>query len=148
EEKKSKSEVRSYYLREMLLSLDHPLVAQEMEENCQIERRLGMRIHQSYWNAEIVELLYRIPPRILNHGDRSKGLVREMVNRRFPNLGFGSQKKVTATNFFDSLVKEQATLSLRKLGGLRKLAELGIVDEKKLDLSKGTFSGNNISPTF
>lgn len=130
----SGSEVpESFYLREMRMALDHPLIALEMEETFETGRRLGARMAQPYWDPDLVDLLYRVPPEVLNRGDRSKGLVRESLERRFPNLGFRRQKKAVSTNFFQTILLADAPETWRSMGGPRALTALGIVDPHALE---------------
>src|SRR5207302_7862470 len=75
-----------FYFRELRRTLDHPLVALELEEIFESGRRVGLRVLQPFWDAELVQLLSRIPPRRLNLGGRSKGLVRTALNQRFQHL--------------------------------------------------------------
>jgi hypothetical protein len=117
-----------YYVREMRSALDHPLVSLEAEEVFENGRRLGLRFLHPFLDADLVDLLYRIPPQLLNRGERSKGLVRASLARRFPNLGFERQKKILVTDFYSSVMLREGPVILRSLGGLRTLAELGIID--------------------
>jgi hypothetical protein len=90
----------------MRSGLGHPLVAMELEELFEQSRRLGVRVLQPFWDAALVEFLYRTPPAMLNQTGRSKGLVRDTVARRFPRLGFETQLKVTATRFGRSVIAQ------------------------------------------
>jgi hypothetical protein len=54
--------------------------------------------------------------------------VRDSVSRRFPDLGFERQKKVTGTSFYRSLMHAEGPVEWKRLGGPRRLAEAGIVD--------------------
>ena len=105
-----------FYFRELWESLDHPLTAMEMEEVFESGTRMGLRILMPYWDADLLEMLYRIPPHLLNKGGRSKGLVRQSVARRFPQLGFERQKKVIATNFFNSTMLQDGKKGLASSG--------------------------------
>jgi asparagine synthetase B (glutamine-hydrolysing) len=132
EESGGNPDVESLYEREMRRALDHPLVSWEMEEAFESGRRLGMTVRQPFWDAELVELLYRTPPELLDRGGRAKGLVRQMVARRFPGLGFERQKKVLATNFFNARVLQEGKDAWQAMGGASALAQLGIVEEGSL----------------
>jgi asparagine synthase (glutamine-hydrolysing) len=121
------------YIREMRSGLDHPLVAMELEELFEQGRRLGLQVLQPYWDAALVEFLYRMPPKLLNRGGRSKGLVRETVARRFPRLGFEIQRKVTASRFGRSLIVEEGRRALNDLGGATALADAGVVHAPTLN---------------
>jgi Asparagine synthase len=116
------------YIREMRETLDHPLVSMELEGYFEQGRRLGIRILQPFWDAALVDFLYRTPPELLNRGGRAKGLVRETVARRFPTLGFDTQRKVLATRFAQSLVLRYAPEAWREIGGATALADAGVVD--------------------
>jgi asparagine synthase (glutamine-hydrolysing) len=133
----------SYYLREIRKTLDHPLISWELEEISENSRQMGVRVLQPYWDAEIIELLCRTPPNLLNKGGRSKGLVRHGLERRFPNAGFERQKKVSALNFFNNSLLQQGERVWESMGGARALAELGSVDAKLLDAKIHQVLANN-----
>ena len=59
-------------------------------------------------------------------------LVRASLARRFPDLGFAQHRKIEATSFYASLIYRNGREVWDRLGGLRTLSELGIVDEGKL----------------
>jgi hypothetical protein len=79
------------------------------------------------------QFLCRIHPRVLDRGGRTKGLVREQVAARFPGLGFERHKKVSASRYFSDTVAAEAPLAWDRLGGVRTLARLGIVDARKAE---------------
>jgi asparagine synthase (glutamine-hydrolysing) len=136
-----------FYFQEVRGSLDHPLVSMEMEEAFEIGRRIGVRFQHPYWDAEVVELLYRTPPELLVRDGRAKGLVRETVAKRFASLGLERQKKVAATSFYQALIRDEVPQLWKDSGGIRALAGLGIVDAAKADaitahaISRGDVSG-------
>jgi hypothetical protein len=92
-----------------------------------------MRMLQPFWDADLVEFLYRTPPDLLNRGGRSKGLVRGMLARRFPHLGFEQQKKVVSLDFFRTTMLRAGADVWNQMGGAKALAELGVVDAKRLN---------------
>jgi asparagine synthetase B (glutamine-hydrolysing) len=118
------------YIREMRRPLDHPLVSLELEETFEQGRRLGLTILAPYWDGDVLELLYRTPPHLLNTGHRAKGLVRQMLARRFPEIGFERQKKVVATRFSTALLLTEGPHVWKSIGSLTALAEAGIVEGK------------------
>jgi hypothetical protein len=134
---------KSYYLSEIRKTLDHPLVMWELEEIFENSRQMGVRVLQPYWDAEIIELLCRTPPHLLNQGGRSKGLVRHGLERRFPKAGFERQKKVSALAFFNRSLLEQGDSVWNSMGGARALAEIGAVDAKLLDAKINQVLANN-----
>jgi asparagine synthase (glutamine-hydrolysing) len=122
----------SFYEHECRTGLDHPLVSLEYEELYEDGVALGVELQHPYLDVDLVEFLYRAQPEVLNRGDRSKGMVRETLARRFPSLGFERQKKVSAIEFFSNAALEQAPKAWEQMGGLRALGDLGIVDTGRL----------------
>jgi asparagine synthase (glutamine-hydrolysing) len=122
-----------FYRRDARTALDHPLMAIELEEHFEFSRRLGVRLLHPYWDADLVDLLARIPPSVLNRGGRTKGMVRHALARRFPGLGFERQKKVAATSFYHRILLEDGPRLWRAMGGASELARLEIVDARMLE---------------
>jgi asparagine synthetase B (glutamine-hydrolysing) len=122
----------SHYIQDIRPALDHAVVSWELEEMFEVYRRAGVRMFQPFWDADLVDMLYRTPPFLLIQGGRSKGLVRNSLARRFPNLGFGRQRKVEATSFYASLIYRDGRDLWQAMSGARSLGELGIVDESLL----------------
>lgn len=122
------SDPSSYYLSEVREGLYHPLVAIELEEAFETGRCLGLRKCAPFEDSDMVDFLFRTPPEFLNRGGRSKGLVRESLIRRFPQLGFERLRKVTGAKFYRSVILGEAWGAWQGLGGIRSLAELGIID--------------------
>jgi asparagine synthase (glutamine-hydrolysing) len=116
------------YILEGRTALTQTLMAMEHEETFEQARRLELRLLHPFWDVDVVEFLYRTPPELLNRGGRSKGVVRETLARRFPELGFERQRKVVATDFSRSLLLEEGGRAWRAYGGTPALAEAGIVD--------------------
>jgi asparagine synthetase B (glutamine-hydrolysing) len=121
----------------MQKALGHQLRSMETEDTFEMGRRLGVRIGAPYWDADLIDLLYRVHPEALNRGGRSKGLVRESVARRFPRLGFGGQKKIIAVNYFAETVYSQWRQAWEKSGGVPALESMGIVDSGRLKVFAG-----------
>ena len=126
---------RDFYQRELEEALDHPLMNIEVEETYEAGRRLGVRVLQPFWDPDLIRFLVRVPPELLNRGGRSKGVVREMLTRRFPEVGFDRHKKVVATNYSSSVMLEGGRRAWQELGGARELARLDVVDAKALHSS-------------
>ena len=122
------------YVAEMRISLDHPLISWELEETFENGRRLGMEFLHPFWDSELVDTLWRTPPDVLNQGGRAKGLVREVVAKRFPKLGFEGQKKVEVSEYFFRLVSDEAAQIWRETGGAKALVKLGLADANTVDL--------------
>jgi hypothetical protein len=73
-------------------------------------------------------------------GGLTKGLVRGMLDRRFPELGFGQQKKVVGTAFAFETFESEIPKALREMGGAPGLSQLGIVDQQRLEETLAHFS--------
>ena len=138
------------YLAESNRCLDHALVAMDLEEAFEAGRRLGVRFGHPFWDADLLTFLYRTPPELLNQGGRSKGLVRSALARRFPELGFERQRKVTAIPVARRTLVEEGRPAWRRLGGATALANLGVVDANAVsDLMAGLLSnGKNSENNF
>ena len=121
-----------FYRNEIRRSLDHPLLSVELEEAFEKGRRLGVPVLMPYYDADLVDLLCRTPPTVLNRGQRSKSMVRGIMSRRLAGLGIERQKKITTGNFWPQKTKE-AIEAWEAMGGTRVLGELGIVDAPRLD---------------
>jgi len=121
-----------WYWRDVRASLDHPLMLMEIEEIFAFGRLAGVQVLAPFWDADLVAFLYRVPPNLLNRGGRSKGLVRQMLARKFPHLGFEGQKKVTSLQFFESTVLTTGPEAWRRMESASGLGSLGIVDIRAL----------------
>jgi asparagine synthase (glutamine-hydrolysing) len=122
-----------FYWRESLIGLEHPLVSMDLEEHYELGRRAGVRLRHPYWDVDLVELLMRTPPSLLNGKGKSKGLVRQALSDRFPQLGFERQKKIGATSYFQNLVLKEGPELWRAAEGARTLVKLGIVNADALN---------------
>lgn len=122
----------SHYVAAGKKSLDNPIISGEMEELFEVYRQLGVRVLQPFWDADLVNLLFRMPPFVLNRGGRSKGLVRDSLAKRFPTLGFERQQKVLGVNFYRSLIAKDGPKIWQEMDGAKALKELGVVEEKAL----------------
>jgi asparagine synthase (glutamine-hydrolysing) len=124
---------RSVYLREIRRGIEHPLVDAAMEEWFEYSSRVGAVVRMPYWDVDLLELLYRAHPEDLNRGGRSKGLVRDILERRFPDCGFKSQQKVIGTHLLHDLILHEAPRARKRVGPITALQELGIVDGPRFD---------------
>src|SRR5262249_2304296 len=121
---------QGFYNRELKVSLDHTVISWAVEEQYQFGMKIGVRFLHPLWDPDVVEMLYRTPPSILNQGGRAKGMVRQTLARRFPTLGLERQRKVLARLFFESLLRREGKALTDMTGDFPALSELGIVDGK------------------
>jgi asparagine synthetase B (glutamine-hydrolysing) len=126
---------RNFYLRELKEGLDAALVAQELEEFFELGRRVQMPVLRPFLDPDVIDLLARVPPAVLNRGDRSKALVRDTLDRRFPELAFGHQRKVQAIPTLERVLKMQFDALWASVGPPSALAALGVVDPAKLEVA-------------
>lgn len=121
---------QGFYLREVRTALDHALTSVTLEEQYEYGKRAGVTFLHPYWDADLVDLLYRSPPDLLLRNSYSKGLVRDSVAKRFPDLGFESQRKVIATSYFRDTIFKEGPAMAKLYGTFANLGELGIVDAR------------------
>jgi len=122
----------SFYLQSGRTALDLPLISMVAEETFNVGQNLGLREFQPFWDVDLVDLLYRTPPFLLNREGRNKGLVRSTLTRKFPHIGFNEQRKLGATDFYASSIYNEAPAALRQIGKLEVLADLRLTDEAGL----------------
>jgi asparagine synthase (glutamine-hydrolysing) len=121
----------SFYEKEILEgTLEHPLTVLYMEESFEASQRIGLPILKPFYDPEVIRFLVRMPPHLRSLGGHFKGLLRHLLHERFPKLGFDRQEKPYATNFFGTMVLEGVQRSWAESGGVKTLAELGIVNSK------------------
>jgi asparagine synthase (glutamine-hydrolysing) len=118
---------QGFYVREMRTALLHPAVTQDLEETQEFGRRLGVKVLHPFWDVDVIELLYRTPPKLLMVDGVSKSLLRRRLAARFPDLGLERRSKVSARGVFRNLMQRQAKAAWERLGGVRALGELGVV---------------------
>jgi len=115
-----------FYERDLRAGVDFGVW--ELEEQHEIGRRAGIRFLRPFLDPDVVELLYRMPPRMLNEGGRSKGPIRRTIARRFPDLGLERQRKVLASSFYQSLLLREGPMLAETAGDFPALSALGVVD--------------------
>ena len=117
-----------FYIRELRTGLDHALISWAAEEQYEQGRQIGVRFLHPFFDPDLVEMLYRTPPRLLNAGGRSKGLVRRTLATRFPGLGLERQRKVLAISFFEARLLREGPALADLAGDFPALSGLGIVN--------------------
>lgn len=122
------SDADGAYMREVRRGVSHALIAGEFEDRFETGRDVGIQELHPLLDPDLVDFLWRVPPKLLDRGGRAKGLIRETLARRFPDLGFDRQRKVNATNFFRQNILSEFDTALVQLGGIPRLSALGILD--------------------
>jgi asparagine synthase (glutamine-hydrolysing) len=116
-----------FYQREARLALRHPAITHDMEETQEFGRRHGMRMLHPFWDVDLIELAHRVPPALLMKDGRSKWLLRRRIAERLPGLGLERRGKVSARGVFRDVMDRQAPAVWNELGGVRALADIGVV---------------------
>jgi asparagine synthase (glutamine-hydrolysing) len=114
-----------FYVREMRTALQHPAVTHDMEETQEFGRRFGLRVLHPFWDVDLIEMLYRVPPSRLMADGRSKALLRHRIAERLPGLGLERRGKVSAAHVFAGVMRQESPDVFARLGGIRTLAEIG-----------------------
>jgi asparagine synthetase B (glutamine-hydrolysing) len=108
------------------------LIEPSFDDDFEKSRRAGVRLLHPFWSQDVVEFLYRTPPRLLGWGDRTKGFVRARLAKRFPGLGFERQRKLLLPAVAYQMIMASGPAVWEKLGGAPTLERLGLVDGRRL----------------
>jgi asparagine synthetase B (glutamine-hydrolysing) len=108
-------------------TFSHPMLTLELEEDFEAGKLLGIKLLHPFWDADLIQYLCRIPPRLLLKGGHDKGIVRQTIARRFPNIGFDRQKKVIAGSFIKNTLILEGMEAFKRIGGLQYLIKFGII---------------------
>jgi asparagine synthetase B (glutamine-hydrolysing) len=138
---------RNYYLHS-LRTVSNPFMHHESETAFHVETQCGLRLLSPYHDRRLVTFFNRIPPKVLIHGARYKGLLRPVVARRLPGLGLEDQRKDYPVDLQERKLQEmRASMgSIWPTFSLAKLDELGILQSRAFrdatgDAEKLTFAG-------
>jgi hypothetical protein len=123
---------QGFYVREMRTALLHPAVSHDMEETHEFGRRSGQRVAHPFWDVDLVNALYRVPPGLLMKDGRSKWLLRRRLGARLPGLGLERRAKVSARSVFQELMAREVPAVWDRLGGMTALAEAGVVSSSSV----------------
>lgn len=137
-----------WYRHDIRIGLDHPVASMEFEEFFENRRLTGVRTACPFMDADLVDFLYRVPPELLDRGGRSKGMVRDELARRFPDLGFERHKKITAISYSRNIVMQEGARAWRASGGAPALAELEVIDRSAFEREVGAILSGREEDTF
>jgi asparagine synthase (glutamine-hydrolysing) len=119
------------YRRDMIDILDHPLTVLYKEDAFESSRRVGVPFLEPFYDPQVVEFLALMPPWLRSRGGRYKGMLRTLLHRRFPELGYDTQEKSYLTSLSTSNLYEKVG-DLQKSRGLEALTALGVVDDERV----------------
>jgi len=118
----------TFYQQEIMDTiLNQPLTVLYKEDNFESSRRTGVLMLEPFYDPEVIQFLVRTPPWLRCRGGRYKGLLRQFLHRRHPQLGYNDQQKPYATSFVARKVFEGSRRIWPALKGLQALSELGVV---------------------
>ncbi|MGQ0734853.1 MAG: asparagine synthase-related protein, partial [Acidobacteriota bacterium] len=119
---------RSYY-QHSLRSLANPYMHHENETAFHIETWCRLRLLSPYHDRRLVDFFNRIPPHVLVHGDRYKGLLRPVVERHLPHLGLENQRKDYPADLQLRKLRDlrRAIANAGRAAVIRRLADLGVI---------------------
>ena len=80
-------------------------------------------------DPDLVEFLYGLPSSLINLGGRGKGLAWESARRSIGDRTAGVLGFADLDGFFAALVCAEGPRAHDVLGGLRRLSDLGIIDD-------------------
>jgi asparagine synthase (glutamine-hydrolysing) len=117
------------YVNDVLSRFESGRLVTRLEEAALLAQRTGVHTHDPFWDPDLMSLTARIHPRVRLRGGLTKALTREPLARRFPDLGFGDQKKFALGSFIEWVMANEALRAFDSLGGeFHALGDLGIVD--------------------
>jgi hypothetical protein len=132
-ERLARNAAASLYDHEAQRGLWHPVVQAEIENKTWMSEAIGARVVEPYWDADVVELLYRTPPGILSEGGLAKGILHHLLREVFPGFAIPRQNKGALAPLYRNRVTREAGDAWRTMGGVPALAELGVVDPVRLE---------------
>ena len=83
----------SSYYRQGVRAVSNPYMHYEFETAYHMETGSGVRLLSPYHDRQLVSFFNRIPPQVLVHEGRYKGLLRPVVAKDLPRLGLENQRK-------------------------------------------------------
>ncbi len=133
----------SQYRRNRLRLLDHPYMTIPMDTywNPAVS---GVTHYDPFQDADLVELLLRLPPAHLWFGRHVKGLAAESIRRRAPRFDLRLISRASYEVEIETMLAREGSLGLRQTGGFPILAELGVVEPRTVGhaLEQGVFSAD------
>ncbi len=121
-----------YYFRGIEEQYSHNLTSWEMEEGYEYSQSLNVTLYHPYWDSDMIEFLACIKPEHLNIGGRSKGIVRNLMSERFPQVDFKNQKKVNSVKYYFNILKSNYSSIDKKIKEYNSLTVLGIIDKHSI----------------
>ena len=120
-------------LRRMLY--DDPGTPLRLEANFAWGQRVGLETLSPLVDADLTRFMYHVAPEVLSFGNRAKGLAQASLERRIITDRLPPLRAAWFETFFRSVMLREGRRALATLGGAPILSELGVVDEKALQVA-------------
>ncbi len=108
-----------------------PLVLLERDQSHAWARQLGFTFLLPYFDRDLADLSLRIPAEELIAGGRHKTPLRRLVAKRLPAVAMRSTK-VDFSQAVHGVLRPEGRAAWREFGGPTMLADLGLVDARRL----------------
>jgi asparagine synthetase B (glutamine-hydrolysing) len=119
------------YVRTLRYLTQAPLLLLELDQAYIWARHQGFTLLVPYFDQDLVGLTLRTHPEVLIAGGRVKAQLRRLVAERLPSVTMPS-KKVDFTQMVHAVLRSAGRDVWQNLGGATRLAELGIVEPRRL----------------
>jgi asparagine synthetase B (glutamine-hydrolysing) len=117
--------------RRVLLDSGNLSIAQELA--FELQARAGAASLSPLLDPDVVELLYRLPPRQLIAGGRAKAPARDVLSRYLADLANSWPRTVYANSLWTETIRTEGSRAWSASGGASLVAELGLVDSERLE---------------
>jgi asparagine synthetase B (glutamine-hydrolysing) len=124
--------------------LDAPAPNLRAEEAFVLGRQAGMLIRDPFWNADLIEFMIRVHPSSRQRNGVAKALIRDKLERRFPDLGFEHQQKKVIGSLIQSTTRAEIERALETFGENWALDELGVIDSRNMLRAAGDLTGMKV----
>jgi hypothetical protein len=124
--------------------LDAPAPNLRAEEAFVLGRQAGMLIRDPFWNADLIEFMIRVHPSSRQRNGVAKALIRDKLERRFPDLGFEHQQKKVIGSLIQSTTRAEIERALGTFGKNWALDGLGVIDSRNMLRAAGDLTGMKV----
>jgi len=117
--------------RRALLDSGNISIAQESAFD--LRARAGAALFSPLLDPDVVELLYRLPPRRLIAGGRAKSPARGVLSRYLGDLANAWPRTVYGNSLWAATIRTEGSRAWSASGGASLLEALGLVDPERLE---------------
>ena len=120
------------YVDRMRRLVQSPMMHIEFDQAAAWSQSLGFAAYYPFFDRDVVELTLRMNPRDLIAEGRMKSPLRIMVGDMLPDVTV-PKRKVDFTALSHGILRTHGLEAWRRLGGAKRLAELGVVSASEVD---------------